>query len=159
MRVVVLAVALVLVGCGNDGGPAERAGSTTSATNATTTTVDPRRAYFAELTALLDETERLIEETPETSGNEGGFLTVATAYTGLAEAMDDLDPPADLRVSHQALVAQARLIAEEAEGIAGTPALSVDNGRPVMGDRLGPGLSLAQHRREFRELVAELAAR
>ncbi len=119
----------------------------------------PTGRLLPQLTALLDEAERPIEETPETSANEDGYLMVATAYTGLAEAMDDLDPPADLRVSHQALVAQARLIGEEAEGIAGTPALSIDNGRPVIGDRLGPGLSLAQHRREFRELVAELAAR
>jgi predicted small lipoprotein YifL len=160
MRVVVFAAVLVLAACGTGGDLARPAdGSTTSATDAATTTVDLRAAYFAELTALVDETERLIEETPET-GNEGGYLTVATAYIGLSEAMGDLDPPPDLRVSHQALVAQARLIGEEAVAIAETPALSVDDdGRPVMSDRLASGLSLAEHRREFRELVADLAAR
>lgn len=124
----------------------------------TTTTVDLRIAYAEEITTLLASTEQLIERSDPSSANQGGFLTVASAYSGLADLLEEAQPPPSLRVNHQALVGFARLIAEEAASVADIPAISIrPNGMPEIGGRLGPSFTLAQHRTEFRSVVADVA--
>lgn len=95
---------------------------------------------------LLDETEAFIESQPNTPANGYGYRTVASAYRGMAEALDELTPPSALRIQHGALVAEAGAIADEATRISSMATF----------DRTGPGLGLIEQRRALRESVEVL---
>ena len=110
--------------------------------------------------ALVESTEQLVRDTEGSSANEAGYLTIATAYSGLADLLEGVETPPSLRVNHQALVAMARLIAEEAESVAAIPAISIGrDGLPDIGGRFGPAVSLAQHKNDFRTTAIELAGK
>lgn len=156
-RVLIVAVILSLTSCAEEEGRAEPTSTTAAPTTAPPTSVSIEDGYYSEVLALIDGTEQLIAETPESSANEGGYLTVAAAYSALTDLLEKVEPPVDLRIRHQAFVAQARLISEEAEMVADIPAISLDrSGLPRTGERMGPGFSLSEHRRELRDLVVEL---
>jgi hypothetical protein len=142
---------ILLAGCGGD--------STNEATPPSdpTTTIDLRADYIASVEALATEAEDIIHATPDNLGNDGGYGTVANTYAGLASALDRLSPPPGLEIAHGALVSEAEAIAEDAEEVANIPALSVGpDGLPRMGNRIGPGVGLAERRAAFRQMVSEL---
>jgi hypothetical protein len=124
--------------------PACAGGETTAPapSMSTTTTEVP---YGERMLSLVDEAEALIERTPETPANDYGWATVAAAYRGLARAMEEV--PAPSPVTHEAFIAEAEMIAEEAEALA-------DKTDSIA--RLGGGLSLAERQREFRDAIAAL---
>lgn len=158
-RFLMLLAAIVLMSaCADSGNQAPTTASSDDTTTSTTSADQLGEAYADEITDLLENTEQLIQDTEESAGNEDVYRTVASAYSGLGDLLEGVEPPSSLRVNHQALVAMARLIAEEAESVAAIPALSIGpDGLPRTGDRFGPGFSLAEHRSEFRSAVADLA--
>lgn len=155
---VAMAALVVMLACGEATDRSSPNDKSTVLPPSTTTTVDLGTAYAEEITSLLASTEQLIERSEPSSANQGGFLTVASAYSGLADLLEKAQPPPSFRVNHQALVGFARLVAEEAASVADIPAISIrPNGLPETGGRLGPSFALEQHRAEFRSLVAEVA--
>lgn len=133
-----------LVACSQGGG-----GDSTASTVATTTTTTTSVAdYVATVEDLLADTEAIITSTPEDSSNGYGYLTVASAYTALAEELEEMDPPPDLRLQHRVVIAESEMIAEEAERIAGLS-------DPF--SRTGSGLALADRQDSLREAVQSLA--
>ena len=145
LRPVAGALLVVLVAC-SQGEGSDSAASTvaiTTTTTATTTVAD----YVATVEELLADTEAMIASTPEDSSNGYGYLTVASAYTALAEELEEMEPPPDLRLQHRVVIAESEMIAEEAERIA-------DMSDPF--DRTGPGVALAAREDALRETVESL---
>lgn len=109
----------------------------------TSTTIGTEQ-YADQVLELIDEAEAFIDSQPETAANEYGYRTVASAYRGLAQALDEVTPPGTLQIRHGAVTAMAGMIADEATRISSlTDAI----------DRTGAGVGLAEHRRTLRETV------
>jgi hypothetical protein len=139
-----LLVVLAIASCGN-GDAREPAAPLTSVTSSPTSTTSEVRSYRDHMLDLVDEAEALIERTPETPANDYGWGTVAGAYRGLARAMEEV--PAPSPVTHEALIAEAEMIADEAEALA-------DKTNSIA--QLGGAVSLAERQREFRDAIAAL---
>jgi hypothetical protein len=125
--------------------PACAGGETTAPAPSTSTSTTEGPTYGERMLSLVDEAEALIERTPETPANDYGWSTVAGAYRGLARAMEKV--PAPSPVTHEAFIAEAEMIAEEAEALA-------DSTNSIA--RLGGGISMAERQREFRDAIAVL---